>query len=123
MKQDSILLSTKQIDKSLYTRNKICTDSAYQETTHDIYFITSVNKGQVGGFHNVGYAGGVRTLFPSSSIGETQEEINAHEFGHWLGLPHSFSKQPQNTTLERIHSPYYFFVKEMQQTQSNFMDY
>ncbi|MBP5368058.1 MAG: hypothetical protein J6Z01_06385, partial [Bacteroidales bacterium] len=91
----------------------------------DYCFITNKQKKigykYVGGFHYTGYKGGV--FFQTDQNFNSRYDQCAHEFGHWLGLPHSFRRQPDKNSDERIKKPFYFLVKAMKDTQTNFMDY
>jgi len=85
--------------------------------TDDYYFLTNLDRGSVGGFHNLGEAGGIQTRWKGSDYGETQEEITAHEFGHWLGLMHTFPKEDGSADPGQI------IIGPVAKTRGNFMDY
>jgi hypothetical protein len=55
----------------------------------DYYFITNIQLSNKGGGHLPNKKGGISLKF-SSAIGETDQEVIAHELGHWLGLIHPF---------------------------------
>jgi len=64
------------------------------DRVHDYYFITNLeitkpNGDKLGGAHRLNKIGGI-SVKNFSLIGETTEELIAHELGHWLGLPHTF---------------------------------
>ncbi|MBO7142051.1 MAG: hypothetical protein J6V76_02965, partial [Bacteroidales bacterium] len=123
---NSIMLSD-----SIKNRLKSNIDQSHNRLTTiknigDYFFITNKEKKRgdnkyVGGFHYTRYKGGV--LFKTDQSFDTRYDQCAHEFGHWLGLPHSFRKQPDATSDERIKIPFYFLVKMMKDTQTNYMDY
>ena len=75
----------------------------------------------VGGFHNVGGIGGVRLqLNDKSKYNETEEELNAHELGHWLGLPHVY----EGNKVKGLHVIQFTKAKTAPgQSIDNFMDY
>jgi hypothetical protein len=94
----------------------------YYYTTRDYYYITNlVRPGIVAGTYNVGFHitgknGGVHVAHTQSVFNETSNEIAAHEFGHWIGLPHTFeatSTQPLIPLIEEAQG----------KTLDNFMDY
>jgi hypothetical protein len=87
--------------------------------SHDYFYITNLdikkpNGNYLGGFHYTGGQGGVQVKFRNSAIGESAEEMTTHEFGHWLGLPHTWNKNA-------------YIKVEVQSSESltkdNFMDY
>jgi hypothetical protein len=82
---------------------------------NDFYFITNLDRGGSPGAHLTGDAGGFQAKWLGSPYNETQEEITAHEFGHWQGLPHTFEIN-RNATFNLIVAP-------KGSTKSNFMDY
>jgi len=89
----------------------------------DYYFITNFDRGDVGGFHQTGDAGGVQTLWKGSAIGETQEEVTAHELGHWQGLPHTFRAFSATGDVQTIPAPFLWVTENEKGTRDNFMDY
>jgi len=89
----------------------------------DYYFITNLDRGDVGGFHQTGDAGGVQTLWKGSAIGETQEEVTAHELGHWQGLPHTFRVFSATGDVQTIPAPFLWVTENEKGTRDNFMDY
>lgn len=89
----------------------------------DYYFITNLDRGDVGGFHLTGDAGGVQTLWKGSAVGETQEEVTAHELGHWQGLPHTFRVFSIRGEVQTIPAPFPWVTENEKGTNDNFMDY
>ncbi len=83
------------------------------------YYVTNLviktsSSSNLGAFHYTGDPGGVQMKYQTTAHGETAEEAAAHEFGHWLGLPHTWGTSKNvrvivNTTQGG--------------TQDNFMDY
>ena len=96
----------------------------YYPENYDYFYITDIDREKLGGFHNPGTIGGVQVKYKDSKFNETKEELTAHEFGHWLGLPHVFednSNYPESKVIR--------FTKnkpsdsENGQSTNNFMDY
>jgi hypothetical protein len=116
------------VDKNRYKR--------ILDNSGDYYFITDINKCDstylngnyfyttIGGFHNPGERGGVHLQVTKLEYGQILEELDAHEFGHWLGLQHVYEDNTdyidcQSTTVIR-------FTKSKSnpgQSIDNFMDY
>ncbi|WP_375604864.1 hypothetical protein [Flavobacterium davisii] len=99
-------------------------DPPNYDKANDYYYVTSLVREKasvsndessqfLGGAHFTGGVGGFHVK-ATSSIGETQEELAAHEFGHWLRLPHTFES---NGWLNII------LDSKLSNTKHNFMDY
>ena len=84
------------------------------------FYITNLQKHDaqantyLGGFHWVGDQGGVQVKYQVSSLGESAEEQTTHEFGHWIGFPHTWKK---NGFINVVIEP------NQAGTKDNFMDY
>lgn len=89
----------------------------------DTYFITNIDIGELGGFHRTGDAGGVQLKWNGSSSGETQEEVTAHELGHWQGFPHTFRVLSTTNKEQNIKPPFIWVTENEKGTNDNFMDY
>jgi uncharacterized protein (UPF0147 family) len=93
-------------------------DLAAFSTTRDFYFVTNIEQkmpgteNYLGGAHLNGSPGGLQVKNKSEK-NETDEELAAHEFGHWIGLPHTFESNPNIPLINTTHGA----------TKSNFMDY
>ncbi|OWP84400.1 hypothetical protein BWK59_05595 [Flavobacterium davisii] len=99
----------------------------------DYYFVTDIEKAKttnddgspgsyLGGAHWIGSNGGVH-LKAKSSIGETQVELDAHEFGHWIGLPHTFEEKYPNGSVKQKPNPFITIHSNQGESKYNFMDY
>ncbi len=85
----------------------------------DYYYITNLEiktstGSNVGAFHYTGGNGGVQMKYQTTAHGETAEEATTHEFGHWLGLPHTWESNSHISVI--INST-------QGGTRDNFMDY
>ena len=85
---------------------------------HTYYYITNLSLGNLGGFHAVGDGYGLKTASITSAFGETENEICAHEFGHWQGFYHPFDNATNGP------SPYNINIVGIKgDTKRYFMDY
>jgi len=91
--------------------------------TDDIYLITNLERGDTGGFHGVGVRGGLQLKCNRSAIGETPEELTAHELGHWLGLPHTFRVNSVTGKVQDFPKGFTWITEKEGETWDNFMDY
>jgi hypothetical protein len=94
--------------------NKVKMDN---NNSHDYYCITNLDitmpdGKKLGGAHWKGKRGGY-SVKNYSTIGETNEELIAHELGHWLGLPHTFESDNKMPVINSNEGG----------TNHNFMDY
>ena len=92
----------------------------------ELFFLTKIQKIQganryVGGFHSTGENGGA--LYTTTESFDKRYDQFAHEFGHWVGLPHAFRKQPDKSEEEKSSTAVAFIVKLMKDTKNNYMDY
>ena len=92
----------------------------------ELFFLTKIQKIQganryVGGFHSTGGNGGA--LYTTTESFDKRYDQFAHEFGHWVGLPHAFRKQPDKSEEEKNGTAVAFIVKLMKDTKNNYMDY
>jgi hypothetical protein len=115
--------TTKQIIDSLNIENfgvKSPNEYAINGRKKDYFYITNMERPgstpgtYLGGFHWTGSPGGVQVKYISTQYNESAEEMTTHEFGHWLGLPHTFEK---NTNVPVI------IEQTKGATKDNFMDY
>jgi hypothetical protein len=90
---------------------------------NDYYFITNIDNDSVGGGHNRSKAGGIQVKWKGSGYGETQEEVTAHELGHWQGLPHTFRVHSKTKEVQKIDPPCIWVTQNEGKTIDNFMDY
>jgi len=66
--------------------------------TRDYFFITNLEIPGTGtdtwkgGFHNRLNNGGMQVKYKAGTYNETAEELTAHEFGHWQGMPHTWER-------------------------------
>ena len=87
----------------------------------DYFYITNLSvpgskpNTYLGAFHTIGAPGGVQCKYRTSTSGETAQEAAAHEFGHWLGMPHTFES---NQRMGRI-----VINSTVAGTRDNYMDY
>jgi hypothetical protein len=99
----------------------------------DYYFVTDIEKvkttaddgspgSYLGGAHWLGTNGGAH-LKTTSPIGETQVELDAHEFGHWIGIPHPFEEKDRNGNIVHKSKPFIKIETNQGSTKDNFMDY
>ena len=87
----------------------------------DYHFLPSLSL-STQGRHSIGSHFGYNARFHSTSYSETQEELIAHELGHWLGLHHTFLK-PDDVDDYDVNSEYSGFILPLSATKGNFMDY
>jgi len=91
----------------------------------DYFFITSLEIPSAGtdvwkgGFHYTDQNGGVQVKYRKTTYGETAEELTAHEFGHWLAMPHTW--EPGGTLSFAIIGSAPPTAGGL--TKDNFMDY
>ncbi|OWP74099.1 zinc metalloprotease, partial [Flavobacterium oreochromis] len=99
----------------------------------DYYFVTDIEKAKttnedgsagsyLGGAHWIGSNGGIH-LKTKSPIGETQIELAAHEFGHWIGLPHTFEEKDNYGNVIKKTLPFITIHNSQGESKFNFMDY
>lgn len=93
-------------------------DLAAFSSTRDFYFVTNIEQrmpgteNYLGGAHLNGSPGGLQVK-NKSERNETDAELAAHEFGHWIGLPHTFENNINIPLINTTHGA----------TKNNFMDY
>ncbi|MCF6352193.1 MAG: hypothetical protein L3J06_04190, partial [Cyclobacteriaceae bacterium] len=91
-------------------------------TELDYFYVTNLDikkteSTYLAAFHWVNAPGGVQVKFRSSTSGESRHGAATHEFGHWLGLPHTFEIGKGKYTSKKL-------VDGTQgATSDNFMDY
>lgn len=88
-----------------------------EDATKDYYFVTNIVRMQgeetgLGGVHYTGSNGGFHVKMEVETI-EKPVELATHEFGHWIGLPHTFESNTNIPLIDITHGA----------TKSNFMDY
>jgi hypothetical protein len=105
------------------------------DSANDFYFITNLEKVSaydvdgttpttyIGGGHFMRANGGLFLKTHGSIYNETNLETDSHEFGHWVGLPHTFEERSKDGTI--ITKPHPFFKVHLNKGESlhNFMDY
>ncbi|MFK7061586.1 fibronectin type III domain-containing protein, partial [Flavobacterium oreochromis] len=104
------------------------------DDANDFYFITNLEKekfaadgstslGFIGGGHFRSTNGGLFLKTPSSAYNETSLETDSHEFGHWVGLPHTFEEKDANGSVIPKPQPFFTVHTNEGDSQHNFMDY
>ncbi|SHF93076.1 hypothetical protein [Flavobacterium johnsoniae] len=110
--------SSSNLFYSLLNRRYVEQDLSVFSATQDFYFITNIEQkmpgteNYLGGAHLNGSPGGLQVKNKSEK-NETDVELAAHEFGHWVGLPHTFESSANIPLINTTHGA----------TKNNFMDY
>ena len=134
----------KMIDHYAQLLNNLSSHQGKTISTDDYMFITNLEKekeqkessslngtpnGQggkspdlIGGFHNPCKPGGIMFKTKDNFSNIRFHEF-AHEFGHWVGLPHAFRKQADGYPDENLYGNMFFLVRLMETTTNNYMDY
>jgi hypothetical protein len=93
----------------------------------DYFYVTNLirmkTEGEaLGGVHNLGKSGGFQVKVEDLG-GQSSEELTAHEFGHWINIPHTFEDKDKDGIKKIPVLPFIIIHPTQGESKENFMDY